>query len=108
MFPVGDGKNSGFVIFERHFGQRIERPDGYAFVPGQATDVAIDQDGWRDEKRPFTFTGLRQWRDLEFTIKIYSDHDGVTSRLATLQEGDTLLIYGTDGALWQQITITRP
>ena len=29
MFPVGDGKNSGFVVFERHFGQRIERPDGH-------------------------------------------------------------------------------
>ena len=28
--------------------------------------------------------------------------------VAVVTEGDTLLIYGTDGALWQQITITRP
>lgn len=78
---------------------RMERPAGYAFVPGQATDVAIDQDGWRDEKRPFTFTGLRQWPDLEFTIKIYSDHDGVTNRLGTLQKGDALLIEDPWGTI---------
>lgn len=78
---------------------RVERPEGYVFVPGQATDVSIDQDGWRDEKRPFTFTGLRQWPDLEFTIKIYSDHDGVTSRLATLREGDALLIEDPWGTI---------
>lgn len=28
--------------------------------------------------------------------------------VAVVTEGDRLLIYGTDGALWQQITITRP
>jgi ferredoxin-NADP reductase len=71
---------------------RLERPKGYDFTPGQATDVAIDRDGWRDEKRPFTFTGLRQWDDLEFTIKIYDDHDGVTSQLGGLKKGDALLI----------------
>lgn len=78
---------------------RVERPAGYAFVPGQATDVAIDQDGWRDEKRPFTFTGLRQWPDLEFTIKIYSDHEGVTNRLGALQKGDSLLIEDPWGTI---------
>jgi ferredoxin-NADP reductase len=78
---------------------RFERPDGYAFVPGQATDVSIDQDGWREEKRPFTFTGLRRWPELEFTIKIYSDHDGVTNRLGTLQKGDALLIEDPWGTI---------
>lgn len=78
---------------------RVERPSGYAFVPGQATDVSIDRDGWRDEKRPFTFTGLRQWPDLEFTIKIYSDHDGVTDRLGTLRKGDALLIEDPWGTI---------
>jgi ferredoxin-NADP reductase len=71
---------------------RVERPRGYDFTPGQATEVAIDRDGWRDEKRPFTFTGLRGWDDLEFTIKIYSDHDGVTKELGGLKKGDALLI----------------
>ena len=71
---------------------RVERPRGYDFTPGQATEVAIDREGWRDEKRPFTFTGLRGWDDLEFTIKIYSDHDGVTNELGGLKKGDALLI----------------
>lgn len=78
---------------------RFERPEGYTFVPGQATEVAIDQDGWRDEKRPFTFTGLRQWPELEFTIKIYSDHDGMTNRLGSLQKGDGLLIEDPWGTI---------
>lgn len=71
---------------------KFERPAGFDFEPGQATDVSIDREGWRDEKRPFTFTGLRDWDHLEFTIKIYSDHDGVTNQLGTLKKGDALLI----------------
>jgi len=35
-----------------------DKPEGYTFTPGQATEVALDRDGWRDEKRPFTFTSL--------------------------------------------------
>jgi ferredoxin-NADP reductase len=71
---------------------KFERPAGFDFEPGQATEVAIDRDRWRDEKRPFTFTGLRDWDHLEFTIKIYSDHDGVTNQLRGLKAGDALLI----------------
>lgn len=78
---------------------RLERPDGYDFSPGQATDVAIDRDGWRDEKRPFTFTGLRRAPELEFTTKIYSDHDGVTRQLGTLKKGDALLIEDPWGTI---------
>jgi ferredoxin-NADP reductase len=71
---------------------RFERPAGYAFVPGQATDVSIDREGWREKRRPFTFTGLARADHLEFTIKIYSDHDGVTRQLGGLGGGDHLLI----------------
>lgn len=38
---------------------------------GQATDVAVDREGRRDEKRPFTFTLLSTDPYLEFVIKIY-------------------------------------
>ena len=37
----------------------IEKPSGYNFVPGQATEVAINKEGWNTRFRPFTFTGLR-------------------------------------------------
>lgn len=71
---------------------RFEKPDGYTFTPGQATEAAIDKDGWRDEKRPFTFTSLNSDSYLEFVIKIYPDHDGVTEQIGNLETGDSLII----------------
>jgi ferredoxin-NADP reductase len=78
---------------------RFEKPSGYEFEPGQATDVMIDRDGWREKKRPFTFTCLRDQDYLEFTIKIYSDHDGVTNQLGGMGAGDHLLIEDPWGTI---------
>ena len=77
----------------------VERPDGYEFTPGHATDVHIDKPGWRDEDRPFTFTGLTEDADLEFTIKIYPSHDGVTEQIDRLHAGDTIVIDDPWGAI---------
>ncbi|MCW9706846.1 FAD-binding oxidoreductase [Fodinibius salsisoli] len=71
---------------------RVDKPEGYEFIPGQATEVAIDKLRWRDKKRPFTFTNLNGEPDLEFTIKIYNDHNGVTNQLNYLNIGDQLII----------------
>jgi len=76
-----------------------EKPSGYSFKPGQATMVAIDKEGWRDKKRPFTFTSLNQDPHLEFIIKIYTDHDGVTNELGKTGFGDFLLIEDAWGAI---------
>lgn len=46
-----------------------EKPQQYNFTPGQATEIAINKSGWKDEKRPFTFTCLPNIENLEFTIK---------------------------------------
>jgi len=76
----------------------IEKPLDYAYTPGQATDVSIDKDTWKDEKRPFTFTCLPNENYLEFVIKIYPEHHGVTEQLGKLSPGDTLTIrepFGT-------------
>jgi ferredoxin-NADP reductase len=78
---------------------RFEKPSGYEFKPGQATDVMVDRDGWREKKRPFTFTCLRDQDYLEFTIKIYSDHDGVTNQLGGMGAGDHLLIEDPWGTI---------
>src|ERR1700759_2677831 len=59
----------------------IEKPKGFHFTPGQATDVSINEKKWKDELRPFTFTCLNDDPYLQFTIKSYTDHDGVTKRL---------------------------
>ncbi|MDF1658791.1 MAG: FAD-binding oxidoreductase [Verrucomicrobiales bacterium] len=75
------------------------RPDDYEFEPGQATEVAIALDGWKDEKRPFTFTSLPSDPFLEFTIKIYPERDGVTDRIAELQIGEELILGDPWGAI---------
>ena len=77
----------------------VEKPKGYSFTPGHATDVSINKEEWKDEKRPFTFTSLDESEDLEFTIKIYPDHDGVTEQLAKLKPGDELIVRDTWGAI---------
>lgn len=81
----------------KHF--RLEKPAGYQFIPGQATEVAINKPQWTNERRPFTFTSLNDWDYLEFTIKIYSDHDGVTNQLGQLRAGDELLLHDVWGAI---------
>jgi ferredoxin-NADP reductase len=78
---------------------RCQKPDGYSFIPGQATEVSINREGWKDEKRPFTFTSLNDDEDLEFTIKSYFDHPGVTSELHKLKEGDELIVRDVWGAI---------
>ena len=77
----------------------FDKPEGYAFTPGQATLMRLDRDGWREEERPFTFTSLPTEATLQFTIKSYPDHDGVTERLGRLQEGETVLIGDAWGAI---------
>lgn len=78
---------------------RLEKPEGYRFTPGQATEVAINKDEWINEKRPFTFTGLNDDTYLEFTIKCYGDHDGVTNQISKLKAGDELTIDDPWGAI---------
>lgn len=79
---------------------RLEKPDGFTFTPGQATELSINQDGWKDKKNPFTFTCLTDDPYLEFTIKIYPDSDeGVTNQLSKLAVGDELILRDAWGAI---------
>jgi ferredoxin-NADP reductase len=76
-----------------------ERPAGYNFISGQATEVSINEEKWKDEERPFTFTCLPDDNFLEFTIKSYTDHKGVTNKLLDLKEGDELIVREVFGAI---------
>jgi len=78
---------------------RMEKPLGYTFTPGQATDVAINKPDWKKELRPFTFTCLPGDPYLEFTIKRYPDRKGVTNELHQLTEGDELILHDVWGAI---------
>ena len=77
----------------------VERPDQYDFVPGQATEVAINKPGWTEERRPFTFTSLPADSYLEFTIKTYPSRHGVTNELLSLRVGDELILHDVWGAI---------
>lgn len=81
------------------FQYELEKPKGFRFRPGQATEVSIDKDDWRDERRPFTFTSLPDWEVLQFTIKSYPDHNGVTGQLPRLQVGDRLILGDAWGTI---------
>ncbi len=85
---------------------RLERPEGYSFEPGQATDVSLDEEGWRDKKHPFTFTALTNVPYLEFTIKSYfnTGGEGVTERLYGYKPGQNLVIRD----VWGTITYKEP
>ncbi|GGW30147.1 flavodoxin reductase [Arenibacter certesii] len=69
-----------------------EKPKELKFLPGQATEIFIDKTGWDKEGRPFTFTCLPNMEYLEFMIKTYPNHDGVTNELLKLKAGDTLIV----------------
>ncbi|MGC4235049.1 MAG: FAD-binding oxidoreductase [Niabella sp.] len=75
----------------------VEKPAVINYLPGQAADVSISKQGWEQEVRAFTFTSLPDDAYIEFTIKTYSSHNGVTQQLLSLHKGDELIIHGVFG-----------
>ena len=77
----------------------FDRPPGFDFEPGQATHWALDKDGWRDEDRPFTMTSHPEAEVVEFVVKSYPDHDGVTEQVPDMQPGDSIIAEEPAGAI---------
>lgn len=78
---------------------RLEKPPGFIYRPGQATELSVNKDGWRDIHNPFTFTCLTDAPYLEFTIKIYPDHQGITNQLSMLNAGDEVILRDPFGVI---------
>ena len=76
-----------------------EKPKKYAFKPGQATNVSINKNGWKDKKNPYTFTCLPEDNYLEFIIKIYKSHKNITNELSHLKINDELILHEIFGAI---------
>jgi len=76
-----------------------EKPVDINFTPGQAAEISINKNAWQDEKRPFTFTSLPEDNYLEFSIKTYPSHKGVTNELLQLKENDELILHDVFGAI---------
>jgi hypothetical protein len=81
----------------------VEKPDGYTFEPGQATEATIKGLEEKVGKGPFTFTSLSEHPELEFTIKIYKGGK-LTKELGKLGIGDELVIHD----VWGTITYQGP
>jgi ferredoxin-NADP reductase len=75
------------------------KPEGFSFLPGQACMVSININGWREKKNPFTFTNLPDNGHLEFIIKTYPGHKGVTSQLLELSTYDELILQEVFGTI---------
>lgn len=78
---------------------RVTRPGNFHFTPGQATDLSLNKEGWKDNKHPFTFTCLPTDDYLEFTIKIYANPEGLTYHLNKIEKGATFEISDAWGAI---------
>jgi len=78
---------------------RVTKPQDFSFTPGQATDLSLNQEGWKENKHPFTFTCLPEDGYLEFTIKIYDNPEGLTHRLGSIEPGAEFDISDSWGAI---------
>ena len=76
-----------------------DKPQKFNFTPGQATEVSINKNNWKNEKRPFTFTSLPENDYLEFTIKTYPLKKSVTNELLHLKMNDELILHDVFGAI---------
>lgn len=80
----------------------VSKPAGFSVAPGQGVELAINLPGLREQGRPFTPTGLVADRVLEFTIKGYAEHAGVTQALHQLKPGAELLLSEPFGTISYQ------
>jgi len=74
-----------------------EKPSDLNFIAGQAVDISLQKKEWDQQLRTFTFTSLPEDEHLEFTIKTYPSHKGVTQQLLSSVKGDELIIHDVYG-----------
>jgi ferredoxin-NADP reductase len=74
----------------------FEKPKGYKFIPGQATDASINTKEFKEKKNPFTFASKNSDLVLEFIMKRY---DGITSNFHELNPGEEIIISEPFGSI---------
>jgi len=77
----------------------FDRPDGFDYAPGQGVELHLLKKGWDDKGRPFTPVTLPDEPTLEFVIKSYPDHNGVTEQIGKMKPGDEVELKGPFGAI---------
>jgi ferredoxin-NADP reductase len=76
-----------------------KKPTSINYHPGQAADISICRQNWEQELRAFTFTSLPDDDHIEFIIKTYPSHNGVTDQLLSFNTGDELIIHDVFGSI---------
>lgn len=80
----------------------LEKPKNFKFIPGQATLLSIPKPDWENEFREFSFSSLNDDEVLEFTVKVYPNHNGFTKQLHTLKPGDEVVVHEPFGTIQYQ------
>lgn len=80
----------------------FDRPEGFEYEPGQGVELHLLKSGWEDKGRPFTPVTLPHEPTLEFVIKSYPDHHGVTEQIGRMKAGDEMEMKGPFGAISDQ------
>ena len=70
----------------------LEKPNGFSYSAGQAIEASLDDPKFKNDWAPFTLTSLNRDEFLQFTIKIYSKHNGMTLALSKLNKGESFII----------------
>jgi|SRR5690554_1136385 len=77
----------------------VEKPEGLVYRSGQSVNISLNLPGWENELRKFSFTSLNDWPYLEFIIKIYEDHHGVTQQLGKMNAGSEIFLHDVFGTI---------
>ncbi len=77
----------------------VEKPADYNFIPGQHTLISINKLKLKDKKKPYSISSSDKEDFLEFIIKIYNEHDGITKEFDKLKVGDELILNEAKGKI---------
>ena len=78
---------------------QFRRPRSLSCKPGQAVDLSLMREGFRDQPRPFTPVNGGDEETIDFIIKSYPEHNGVTAQIATLQPKEKVRVSDPWGAI---------
>lgn len=77
----------------------VEKLVPFSFNPGKATGISINKEGLHDKTGPVTFTSSSKEKHLQFLIKTYPSHKGITNELLHLKKNDELILHDVFGAI---------
>ncbi len=70
----------------------LEKPEGFNYSAGQAVEITLDDPKFKNDWAPFTMTSLNKDEFIQFTIKIYTEHNGLTHAFSKLSVDDFFVI----------------